>query len=1501
MKEIRWAVETAGNRSEFVLPAPCRLFTIGRDKADIPVYSNEYVKVRCVVGDDEITVTGDGGTQVSFGGETLNAVKVSETADLEIMSAEGRPCFKLEIRMETVPQPIPDRRIELMPGSHAFGSREDCAVNVPTIVPDRNAFSLIRNEDDVLIYPGDIPLGVYVNDKRLVTDQPVRLKKNDFIFVAGSMFVYNGKDELLTTSDIEVTGLNYRDRTDSISHLEYPHMIRTSRYHYEKPTEQIDVLDPPKLQEKQKQNLIVTLLPVAVMLLLVVLLRNNGGGSMLISVGMMSVGAITSIYTLFYDKKDFAKKKQKRFQEYSEYLKEREKYIQECREDEREILNNIYITPEQELQNVMEFSPDLFDRTETDADFLHIRMGYGRLLSGRQVKRPEHKELEEKDEMRVETERLEKKYRYNTQMPATVEATKANAIGILGDIESLRKMMNVVTLDLVTRHLPADVELYLLCDKDFEEQLQVYRMLPHVSNKASQRRNIAFDQDSKNQMLEELYKRLADREASGGSESWIVIYVHSDSEVMQHPLMKFVSSAASFHAVFIFWSEQREELPIGCSTLVRLFTNERSGVIVDMFDKKPDQPFAYSEIDDNILAETGERLAPVYVSEISLASQLTDKYTLYDVLKVREPEAGTVLSNWKTHSAQKSLAVPIGITSNDEPQTLDLHEKAHGPHGLVAGTTGSGKSEAIISYLMSLAWHYSPEDVNIAIIDFKGGGMGNQLEGLPHLTSVITNLEEGELERSLSSIKAELIMRQKMMAEAKVSNISDYIREYKAGRLEKPLPHLLLVVDEFAELKAQQPEFMDELISAARIGRSLGVHLILSTQKPHGVVNDQILSNMDFKMCLRVQTREDSNEMLESPLASEIREPGRAYMKVNRCEMFQLFQSGYSGGSIANTDVVQSTFQISELNLAGKRNILYQYAPPKEENTEDEKAVVITQFMKVMEAIKAAWKEAGIEEPRKLCLPPLPKEQVWQPEAVREPHEVPIGLIDMPALQQQVPMMVELDGGNTLIVGGNQTGKTVMLQTILRAAAETMTPEDVSFYIMDFNSGVFKTMEKLSIVGGVVTLDDEERMKNLIKLLRTEISGRKEKMLEQGVLTFSAYRESGNDDMPALVLMIDNFAVFREVYDDKYGDELLTILRDGAAVGLSVFATAGQSSALGYRRMCYFDHRVALHCPDTSEYSSVLEGCRKTIGEIPGRALIRVEKEILSAQIYLPFEGENEKERAAACAEFIREHQTGIRAKMIPEIPANLTTGVMFDMFGVKPEEGRIPLAVSYAEVEPVWVNLYEDFELALIGSSRIGNGQQTALDMFMSVLTAEPEKANIRIVDSFEKSLRAYQEAENVVYTLDARNAPGFITEIASIAEDRYDLVDQNGMEALDDLPAEILILNGQDALESASGDTEAVQEYERLSHRYRRMKIFFLFAGVENKAISYSSSDLVRHLKEMQEAIVFENANQIRVFDISLTETRANAEKLGRNDAFIVSEEHLTRIRLVSPEEQA
>ena len=236
---------------------------------------------------------------------------------------------------------------------------------------------------------------------------------------------------------------------------------------------------------------------------------------------------------------------------------------------------------------------------------------------------------------------------------------------------------------------------------------------------------------------------------------------------------------------------------------------------------------------------------------------------------------------------------------------LNLHEKVHGPHGLIAGTTGSGKSEFIITYVLSLAACYPPDQVAFVLIDYKGGGLAGAFDNerfrLPHLAGTITNLDGAAISRSLVSIKSELKRRQDAFNRAREAtgeatmDIYKYISYYLRVVLSEPIPHLFIVADEFAELKQQEPEFMDELMSAARIGRSLGVHLILATQKPSGVVNDQIRSNMRFKVCLKVADAGDSKEMIGRADAAEIREPGRFYLLVGFNEYFTGGQAAYAG------------------------------------------------------------------------------------------------------------------------------------------------------------------------------------------------------------------------------------------------------------------------------------------------------------------------------------------------------------------------------------------------------------------------------------------------------------------------------------------------------------------------------------------------------------------------------------------------------------------------------
>ena len=262
--------------------------------------------------------------------------------------------------------------------------------------------------------------------------------------------------------------------------------------------------------------------------------------------------------------------------------------------------------------------------------------------------------------------------------------------------------------------------------------------------------------------------------------------------------------------------------------------------------------------------EIAIKLANIQLDTSGSSYSLPNMLTFMDMFGVGKIEHLNALTRWKENDPTITLETPIGVDTTGELFNLDLHQKFHGPHGLIAGMTGSGKSEFIMTYILSLALNYHPYEVAFILIDYKGGGMANAFLDLPHLAGTITNLDGAAVNRSLISIQSELKRRQAIFSETSkklnVSNIDiyKYQKLYRDGAVEEPLQHLFIISDEFAELKTQQPEFMEQLVSAARIGRSLGVHLILATQKPSGVVDDQIWSNSRFRICLKVQEKADA-------------------------------------------------------------------------------------------------------------------------------------------------------------------------------------------------------------------------------------------------------------------------------------------------------------------------------------------------------------------------------------------------------------------------------------------------------------------------------------------------------------------------------------------------------------------------------------------------------------------------------------------------------------------
>lgn len=430
------------------------------------------------------------------------------------------------------------------------------------------------------------------------------------------------------------------------------------------------------------------------------------------------------------------------------------------------------------------------------------------------------------------------------------------------------------------------------------------------------------------------------------------------------------------------------------------------------------------------------QLSNFKVRENASNAAIPDMLTFLDMYKTSRVEDLDMYHKWLENRTYESMRSLIGQKAGEQPVYLDIHEKYHGPHGLVAGTTGSGKSETLQTYILSLVLNYHPHEVAFILIDYKGGGMAQSFIGLPHLAGVITNLGGNQTTRALLSINAEIKRRQRIFNEYKIKHIDAYIELYRNGEAEEPMPHLLIIADEFAELKKEQPDFVRALVSAARVGRSLGINLILATQKPSGVVDDEIWSNTRFRICLRVADKQDSNEMLKRTDAAYITGTGRGFLQVGNDEIFDEFQSGWSGAPYTpevpfNDD---SKAKAVIIGLTGKPEAVKKKKKKKGDNVKK-----FTQLDAMVQYAANLAEENHIKPLRQIWLPPLPGlfylddlELTWDEKQIK----LPVGLADDPQNQRQFPVYLDfIRDGHLLICGSAGSGKTSLVQTILYGAA----------------------------------------------------------------------------------------------------------------------------------------------------------------------------------------------------------------------------------------------------------------------------------------------------------------------------------------------------------------------------------------------------------------------------------------------------------------------------------
>ena len=915
---------------------------------------------------------------------------------------------------------------------------------------------------------------------------------------------------------------------------------------------------PPEQLPERKESLLLTAGPALTMTVPMLLgcsvtlyaaKTGYGGGGIYLYLGIVT--AVSSAGLAFFwslarmreDKKREVCEKQLRREEYEEYLQRIRRRLSEEAGYNTAMLHQLYPSAEECLQYT-ENRPELWNRTPDEKDFLFVRLGLGSVPFQVHLEIPKTGYRNERDPLVSVMRRTAEEFRYLKSVPFGVSLQTEPVLGFTGS--GAVQLMQLAAAQLSSACSGSDLKLGFFWNREESDSRDwdCFRLFPHVWSEDGSRRLLAADREEAEEVLAYLtglFQKRGERQEK--CHSHYVLFFQNSSvlqgEWLRHCLLE---REEDFWISAVFLASRPEELPFFCRTVV-LSDGRRASVRNPETSVAEQTDFIPDRVSRWMLEAFGKRTAGIQTGEEQRSHAPPEQpgfLRLHNACTVQEL---SIEENWKSGQTWQNIRARIGYGANGDPCFLDIHEKHHGPHGLIAGATGSGKSVLLESFLLSLAVRYSPEDISFFIIDFKGGGLANQFEGIPHLAGSITNLSGSRIQRALLSVKSENRRRQKLLASAGVNHIDAYTRLVKSGRAEEPMPHLLLVIDEFAELKREFPDFMQELVSVAQVGRSLGIHLILATQKPGGTVSESIWSNSRFRICLRVQSRQDSMDMLHHGEAAGLVRPGQAYLQVGNDDIFRLFQAAcpeypYEGetGRFRNGAVM--------LTRTGARAV-----PPLPVQSRE------TELEAVTGEIKRTAHRQKLVPCRPLWLPPLP-DRITLAELKENEAEIsesgskeenpdlrtPVGLLDDPAHQRQLPLEVNFtEKGHMAVCGGAFCGKSTFLHTMISGLLQNFSEDRLQVLILDFSSHLLEGLADRKQVLAVLGEGEENRTEEWMKKLEEEMNFR---------------RKNGAGHRQDVLLVIDQLPEFRRETCGIYDDLLETLAVCGRQLRLYLAVSA---------------------------------------------------------------------------------------------------------------------------------------------------------------------------------------------------------------------------------------------------------------------------------------------------------------------------------------------------------
>ena len=1207
-----------------------------------------------------------------------------------------------------------------------IGRAADCQIRYESgFVSSRHAEIALSGESVTIADLGSVN-GTFVNSRRVASTS---IRPGDVVSVFGlnivigrGFFAINDPDGLVTCDPGLLAPAPPRvpmAAEDDIDDEETnPNVVffRSPRFKRDVTTARIKIDPPPPLDDREDMPLIMVVGPAMTMGMasmfmgMFAVIRvlwppdgqprgqwSNALPTLVMSMTMMVGMILWPILSRRYDRRQRAKREAKRQTKYRAYLEDVRAEIEVARRTQTEILHETITTLQDCVERIRSRARSLWERTTGHNDFLSFRLGVGDGIFDADIRHAERKFTLEDDDLQDIMLDIAEEPRKLPDVPIALSLLEHPILGVIGDRTITQDLVKGIILQLAALHGYDELKMLFVYDPRDAATWEFCRWLPHTWSDDRTVRFVATSHEDLRRLtslLEPSYAAREElREADAGDLSpHCVVFALDKTLAGKNDFIKKVLEQKSSRGFYVIaLDDELRELPRECRAVIEA---KSSGARI--YDREDTSGAYRAFVPDALLRTDATELAVCLAgTELDTMSEtfvLPAMITFLELHGVGKVEHLNPLTRWKESNPIVSLEAAVGVGANGEHLRLDIHENRHGPHGLIAGMTGSGKSEFIMTYILSLAVTYSPDELAFVLIDYKGGGMANAFSDLPHVAGTITNLDGAAVNRSLISIQSELKRRQAIFNDASAvtgtSNIDIYKYQslYRDGSVREPLPHLLIISDEFAELKTQQPEFMTQLVSAARIGRSLGVHLVLATQKPSGVVNEQIWSNSRFRVCLKVQERADSMEVIKRPDAAALTQTGRFYLQVGFDEIFEQGQSAWAGAPYQPSDRVEKARDESVVLIDDIGQPLRQAQidrrrrltanPPKQL---DEVARYITQVAT----------EEGMRT-RPLWLDPIPeliyaddlrKKYGHRPSArVLDPV---VGEWDDPANQRQQLLTVPLtERGNAVVYGSTGSGKTTFLTTLIHSLITENDPSQVHLYVIDFEAETLRSFQRAPHVGDVLGSNDPDKIGNLFKMLAEEVSRRRTLFSEYGG-NLEAYVQDSGQALESIVVVIHNWAAFIESFHEL--EETMSMLtRDGTRYGIYFVLSATSTSSIRFRLLQNFRQLFVLQLNDATEYVGILGSTGGVVpSQIDGRGIFKTDATY-------EFQTAHPAQTDLGDAAYIREvcrtlHESWGRAgaRPVPVLPDHVTADALLDE-ATCPDLSAVPVGIDAQSLEVV-------------------------------------------------------------------------------------------------------------------------------------------------------------------------------------------------------------------------